>query len=139
MSKQIAINEAKWYQELIEDCQAIVVEHEFTAKWALIEGHHRLGKRIMVEHKNFERSKIYGEEIVQSIAKSLGRSQRTIYYAMKFAKEYPDLNALPEGKNINWYSICHKYLEKGKDTKEIHSLEEKELNMTQCPKCGFSW
>jgi hypothetical protein len=40
-----------------------------------------------------------GKKIVQRVAESLGKSGRTIWYAMQFAREYPDLSLLPEGKN----------------------------------------
>jgi len=106
---------APWFTNLIEDCKDIVVEHEFASRWALVEGYHTLGSRIISETANFERSQIYGQNIVQCVAQSLGKKKRTIYYAVKFASLYPDLNLLPEGKNISFHHIINKYLTSGEE------------------------
>jgi len=104
-----------WFTNLIEDCKDIVVEHEFASRWALVEGYHTLGSRIISETANFERSQIYGQNIVQCVAQSLGKKKRTIYYAVKFASLYPDLNLLPEGKNISFHHVINKYLTAGEE------------------------
>ena len=106
---------ALWFNTLIEDCLDIAVETEFTHNWALVEGRHLLGTRILEDNENFERENIYGEKIVQCIAQSIKRSRRTVYYSMKFASLYPDLNMLPSGKNISWTHIINKYLTAGED------------------------
>lgn len=136
--KDIGITDS-WYLTLIEELKDLLVETEFTSRWTLIEGYHSLGVRILQENENFERSKIYGENIVHRIAESLGKKPRTIHYAIKFAKEYPDLNLLPEAKNTSWYHIVNKYLTDGTEKtivkkvdlyrmiKEIKELLETEL------------
>jgi len=102
--------QAEWYAALIEECRAIITETIFNSRWALVEGYHALGERILQEHDNFERSKIYGEKIVSGLKESLGVSGNTIWRAMQFAKKYPDLNTVPEGKNITWNKLCNRYL-----------------------------
>ncbi len=102
-----------WYNSLIEELNDIIVETSFTSRWALVEGYHTVGTRILQENDNFERSKIYSEKIAQRVAESLGKSERTINYAIKFAQLYPDLNMLTEGKNISWHHIINKYLTTG--------------------------
>ncbi|KKQ68589.1 MAG: hypothetical protein A2626_02820 [Candidatus Nealsonbacteria bacterium RIFCSPHIGHO2_01_FULL_38_55] len=62
------------------------------------------------ENDNFEREKIYGKKILQRVAISLGKSERTIYQAVEFAQKYPDIQKLPEGKNISWHKICNNLL-----------------------------
>lgn len=42
--------------------------------------------RILEDNHNFERNKIYGKEIVQHVAISLGKSERTLYLAVQFAR-----------------------------------------------------
>lgn len=101
-----------WYTGLVEDLKDIIVEKEFTSRWELVECYHLVGSRILEANDNFERSKIYGKNIVQQVAKSLGKGQRTISDAVAFAKMYPDLNALPDGKNVSWTMIVRKYLPK---------------------------
>lgn len=99
-----------WYQQLIEDCKDIIVESVFTSRWALIEGYHLLGKRILEENDNFKRAKIYGQEITSHVSQSLDKSKRTIERAIQFVRQYPDISKLPEGKNISWHKIVNKYL-----------------------------
>jgi len=99
-------------QLLVEECKAIITEAEFTSRWALVEGYHQLGERILQENENFERAKIYGKKIVSRVTESLeGKaSQRTVWRSIQFAKKYPSLDLLPEGKNTSWRDICNKYL-----------------------------
>ena len=35
------------YNSFVEECKDILVEAEFTSRWALIEGYHALGKHIV--------------------------------------------------------------------------------------------
>ncbi len=127
------LGQADWYKLLVEECRAIITESVFTSRWALLEGYHLLGKRILEENDNFERSKIYGREIVQRVAGSLGKSSRTINYSVQFAKAYPDIQALPEGKNISWHKICNKLLS-GKQEQECQHLSQKTISV--CSNCG---
>ena len=132
------IETQEWYIHLIEQCQAIITEAGFHSRWSLIEGYHQLGERILQEHDNFNRAKIYREEIVQRVANSLGKSSRTIYHAMQFARQYPDLNLLPEGKNISWHQIVDKYLpEKKEDKKE--QIKDSSVISVICPRCGHQF
>ena len=123
----------KWYQALVSDCQSIITEAVYISRWALVEGYHNLGKRILEEHDNFERAKIYGKKIVNDLAESLNMSSRILWYAIQFVQKYPDLNKVPEGKNITWNKIITKYLPTSKECKpETESYLE-------CPKCGWKW
>jgi len=100
-----------WYQSLVDDCKAIITEAVFNSRWALVEGYHMLGERIATEN-NLERSEIYGKKILTGLSKSLDTSERTLYRAIQFYEKYPDLDNLPEGKNISWNKIITKYLSK---------------------------
>lgn len=121
MTKEIIkrLEEEEWYQAMIEECQAILTEGTFNARWSLIEAYHNLGKRISEENDSFKRKKIYGKEIVKHVAQSLGIGDRTIYYAIQFVKKYPKLDELPEGKNVSWHKICNDLLPQTGDGKEI--------------------
>jgi len=112
-----------WYSNLVDELKDIITEKRFEHTTALIECYHMVGTRILQENDNFERSKIYGQEILQRLAISLGRSQRTLAYAVKFAKMYPELNMLPEGKNWTWHHIINKYLTDGTEKKEIKKAD----------------
>ena len=124
--------ETEWYSSLVSDCQGIMAEAVFISRWALVEGYHNLGKRILEEHNNFERNKIYGEKIVQGLADSLNMSSRILWYAIQFVQKYPDLNEVPEGKNITWNKIMTKYLPTSKERPTTTYYLE-------CPKCGHRW
>lgn len=124
----------KWYQALVDDCETIMTEALYQSRWALVEGYHQIGKRILEEHDNFERAKIYGEKIVHGLALSLNMSSRILWYAIQFAKKYPDLTTVPEGKNITWNKIITKYL----TTSKTETMTQKEY-WIKCPKCGHKF
>jgi hypothetical protein len=126
MENSLVQNE--WYESLIDDLQDILVEAEFTSRWALVEGYHLLGTRLLEEYDNFERQKIYGQKITTAVAESLGKSTRTIERAVQFARLYPDLNMLPEGKNVSWNKVVVNYLTEG---------GKKEPKKKLCPRCGY--
>lgn len=104
-----------WFNSLITDCKDIIGRSEFTSRWALVEGYHAFGKRILAEHDNFERSQIYGGEVVVRIAESVGKSQATVWKAIQFVKRYPNLKLLPGGDKMTWGTICNKLLPTPKD------------------------
>ena len=107
------------YQEFIEECKAIITEAVFTSRWSLMEGYHHLGKRIIEEN-----------ETVLRVAKSLNKSERTIQYAVQFAQKFPDINSLPEGKNISWRKVIKLLPER------TEKVAEEECNhIWRCVKC----
>lgn len=109
-----------WYEQLVEECKAILIEGEFTARWEVVETYHKVGVRVLEENSNFEREKIYGKKIVQRVAESLGKSERTLDYAIQFATMYPSLHNLPFGKAVSWHRICNELLpESSTITKEL--------------------
>ena len=105
--RNITVIDQDWYKSLIEDCESIIVEKEFEHRISLIEGYHQLGNRILQDTDKFEMGT---EQAVQEVALAIKKSRRTIMYAVKFAKTYPDLNLLNEGKNITWSKIVRKHL-----------------------------
>ena len=119
----IPVERQGWFINLVDECKDIVTETEFTSRWALVEGYHSLGSRILQENENFDRAKIYGEGICNAVAESLGKQPRTIYYAIQFAREYPDLNLLPEAKNTSWHHIINKYLTDGTKKKVVKKAD----------------
>ena len=123
----------EWYRSLVSDCTTIMTEAVFISRWALVEGYHNLGKRILEEHDNFERNKIYGERIVQGLAESLNMSSRILWYSIQFVKKYPDLTTVPEGKSITWNKIITKYLPGARQDKPVFS------QYITCPKCGWKF
>src|SRR5271157_4050242 len=104
-----------WFLKCTKDC----IEIAETVKVSLVGGYHKIGERILQEHENFERSKIYGEKILQDLAISTGIGIRTLAYAVQFAKKYPQLKAIPDIKNVSWNKVITEYLpESKKETKK---------------------
>lgn len=98
----------EWYIALIEDCNAIVTEKLHEYRLTFIECYHLLGQRILKENNNFERSKIYGEKIVQRVAESMGKSKRTEHKCTcqyDKAKEYIGEKGLTHNKKCPLYEI----------------------------------
>lgn len=97
-----------WYYELVDECRAIITEAVFTSRWALVEGYWNLGKRIEEE---IRKRPINKRQLFQDLGKSISKcSKSTFYYAHQCAVKYPDINKLPEGKNITWNKLITKYL-----------------------------
>ena len=131
MNEITTIQQEDWYKALIEDCQSAFTEGFFNSRDILIRTYHLAGRRILEETDNFNKASVYGEGITQTLASSMNVSQRTIEYAIKFAKTFPDLSKLPEGKTISMNKIITKYLTK---QKEEHTCE---FNIpTMICKCG---
>lgn len=113
------LQDQEWYQALVEDCQSILTEGIWNYRLTLIKTYHLLGRRILEENNNFKREKIYGKRIANTVGESLGTSRQTIGYAIQFAQKYPNLDELPEGKNISWHKIVRDYLPSPKGKIEL--------------------
>ena len=98
------------YRALIDDLQGIIVEGIHHARWAFIQTYHDAGTRIIQDYPELDTQEAYGKGITKQIARDLGKSQRTIQRAVQFAQMYPDLDALPFGKNVSWHKIVNKLL-----------------------------
>ena len=98
--------------EVAEEIKAILIEAEFTARWGLIEATHEVGKLILG---------LEGErtQLLQAIAVRVGRSERSLWYAVKFAEKYKNVNDLPEGKNISMNQVIKKYLTDSSKPEEV--------------------
>jgi hypothetical protein len=114
--------------QIADEIKAILTEGEFSARWTLLETYHRVGRLII---ENFD----HPAYATASLAVKINRSERTLWYAIAFAKKYPDINVLPEGKNISWNKIITRYLTLPKEKEEI--LKPIDKNLIKCPNCGF--
>jgi hypothetical protein len=119
-----------WFNALAEECDAIYTETIHISRWVKIQGYHMLGQRLLEDMPRFEAVGITQSQAVQCVAQSIGKSKRSMYYAIQFARKFPDINQLPEGKNISWHKICNEVLPEKKHDEKIESLVE------VCPECG---
>lgn len=79
----------------IEECDDILTEAVFNHRWTLLEGYHEVGK--IVVKKDLP---------IEEVAIGTGQRAKTIHYAKELYLKYPNLNSLPEGKNISFYKVC---------------------------------
>jgi len=109
------------YEEMVEDLRAIVVETETRARLSLVEGYHELGKQIID----------YGldkPEYLSQVSQDIKKSKRSVYRVLQFVRMYPDLEMLPEGKDVSWHKICNKYLiGKSEDEPEPMTIKHDDL------------
>ena len=119
----------RWYQTLVDDCRQNLVEAFTYSKWAVICAYHAVGSRILSEKKNFEGKGIYGENIVEKVAKSIGANRQYIFDAVRFAEKYPNLDMFPGDKSLSWNKVRQQYLISGEQ-------KEKEKKIKRCPACG---
>jgi hypothetical protein len=129
MPKSKDLVEKQWFTELIKDCQIICTGMSDIKKhyhethqnaWLsetrdIAELRLQLGHRILSENDNFERADIYGEGIVDTIAKTIQLNWRIVYYSMEFARYVPSWGVFEKyiikayigkyGKEPNWTNI----------------------------------
>ena len=104
------ITHEPWYDSLIEDCKDISVEMGFTSRWALVEGYHLLGERIIQDEIRLTQGGSNLRQKIASIAKYISKRERSLYYAVEFVRKFPNLDAAPFDKTVNWYRIVHEHL-----------------------------
>ena len=119
-----------WLDSFLEELKDCLVEHGFASRWELIEGYHEIGRLIAEQKNNLD--KYYGQNVVKKVSDYIGKSERTVRYAVSFYEKWPDLDLLPDGKNVSWNKII-KRLE-GRPEKE-----EKRAKIMKCPECGHEW
>jgi len=125
----VALESEEWYQELIQECKATIVETGFISALELIKGKWLLGNEILQAKPYFAKKGLSMRKALQHIAADLNKSERSIWDCYQFRKKYPGLvveengnyeisievfnKYFPkEGKAIRWYLIANKYLPK---------------------------
>lgn len=120
------ITSTQWIDHVAEQCNQLMVESTFTANWTIIVAYHTIGSFLTEEST---KHKYPQKKLIETVAQKTNKSSRTLYYACAFYKAYPDLDTLPEGKDVSWHKIVNKYLPvKKKDTKKDEKIT--------CPECG---
>jgi len=119
------------YKLLVTDCKAIITEAIFNSRWALVEGYHQLGERIVNDTLYRRSEKNKAGAILSDLIKDIGVSQATLYRAIAFYNKYPSLEDVPEGKNISWNKIITKYLTDSKEIPEERSAADRVIHAAQ--------
>ena len=111
------------YEMLVQEIDASITEAVHNSRWTLVEGYWNVGQLI----RNFRKGNV--TELLQDLALDLGKSERTLWYAVQFFDKYPKLDTVPEGKAISWNRIITKYLPDGE--------KEKKEGECVCPHCHY--
>jgi hypothetical protein len=88
-----------WYDALVEECTAIVVEKSKIARQEVLEMYLLLGARILEESRHAPVSKL-----VESVSGDIGVGKTNLWKAVAVVKKYgSDPNKLPiEGATLSW-------------------------------------
>jgi len=117
MTKEIVeynqLKNEEWFDNLVEECKAIVTQRRLRASLEIIEGKWDLGKRI-IKDSNYEKHLKGSGKIVDGLAKDIGISNSDLYDCLKFYERFEVFDkALEEfGNNVTWFQIRQKYLGK---------------------------
>ena len=123
-----------WFNSLMEDLRSITIERRFNIEWEKVLWYHEIGSRILEDYDKFTDKK--RGEILEQIAVALQKSERTIYYAISFAKEYPQLEKFNiDGKCISWTKIIKLLSHKEEGLEECKHNGEW-IAYHKCNKCG---
>ena len=102
------------YQSLVDDIRAMVVERIFNARWEVILLYHGVGKRLVTDSE-FQKHARGNGYFLATLSQYVNVSERDLYRSIQFYEKFPDLDLLPEGKNISWSKIVNKYLPEQKE------------------------
>lgn len=124
------MSEIRISDEFLDEIKLLFVEGEFNHRWTLIETYHTVGQMIC--------TRLQGNrgELLQALSPQIGKSVRTLWYATKFYDTFPDLNMLPEGKNISMNKVITKYLTTSKQEECTHPEDHIEtISFKVCKDC----
>jgi len=128
------------YNQLIDECVAVIAELSFSQAMTEIEKRHRVGELIVNSNLYKKYSKGSGD-FLDRIAKDLDRGRSWVYESVKFYEKYPDVSAFissfnPEKKVIRWADI-RKVLPAQKGCQHLHTeVETIQITRTRCLECG---
>jgi N6-adenosine-specific RNA methylase IME4 len=123
------VEHEEWFQGMVQECQAAIVEAVFRSRWSILEGWHAVGQAIIAEKANIEKSGASEEGVVSRLSQAMSVSKRSLWRAVQFARRYPDLNTLPDGKNITWNKVCSELLPEHRKEKEGAPAPEGEFGV----------
>lgn len=129
-----------WYDELIEDCRAIIAEAHFSVQTELLKGKWEIGKRIMQDELQLERAG-YGEQVVEALSGPLEVSPQTLWKCIQFYKKFKfeDFSeVMPkieiDGKTPSWYRVCREVLPEHKQNNDLSECKHEQLMCLKCRK-----
>ncbi len=127
-NKVTLLQQQDLFINLVDDCQAIVLDINQYG-WAMILAYHNLGERLSRNKDGFLQQGFTMTEILEIVSNEVGRSRRTLYYAIKFYETYTDIQLAPYSENAQWFQVV-KDLTKSEKKKlaDVTSTDENLLN-----------
>lgn len=77
-----------------EEAKALLTEAIFNHRFTLLEGYHEVGKMLLNAGISPEQA-----------SREMNHRVKDLHYAIELARLYPDVNSVPDGKNVSWYKI----------------------------------
>ena len=90
--------------ELAEEVKVCITEGIFASRWALVEMAHKIGELI---HEFEQQEDVPMSNFLPSLAKQVGRSERTLYRAAQIHATWPDKDKIPFGKNASMNKLLN--------------------------------
>jgi len=118
------IKDEKWGY-VVEQIKATITEAVHNSRWMLVEGYWSVGKLLREEFGKKDLTKV-----LTGLSVEVSVSSRTLWRALSCYDKYPDINTIPEGKNITWWKLITKYLPENPKEPEVKP------SMVKCPKCN---
>ena len=118
----------KW-DYLVEQINATITEAVHNSRWFLIEGYWNIGKLIR-EEVNPKEGK-FTTQLLTDLSVVVNLSKRTLWRALACFDKYPDIQQIPEGKNISWHKLITKYL-----PETTKPEREPKVTIRKCSECG---
>jgi hypothetical protein len=120
-----------WYQAIVTEAKSIITEGVFSSRWFLIEAYWQLGK-LLREDSNIREHAKGNQKFLQDLAKNIGISERTLYYTLQVFDKYPEIDTLPEGKNLTWAKLITKYLPTPEGKMPLECVHEPVVICSKC-------
>jgi len=129
------VRNSEEYKALIDDITSDIVETQFGLKQLAIELNHRIGRKIVDAHPIFDRAKVYGKHIVNTIAQDAGKNPVTIYYALQFYRKHPNLDEylLTKPKTFTWSQAKKELPDTGDKPEEPKKNSKPEVEIPEAP------
>jgi len=127
------IEQSEWYKSLIDNILDTFNHYNVTVIETLQQCYWEIGAQINQAKEYFHKAGIEANDnICNAIAKNTGKSQRTIYYAIKLNETFKNPIDIP---TIPWNKLIKQYLTESKKIGQIehkHDFSEKWLRCS----CG---
>lgn len=128
------IDQAEWYKSLINNLLDIWGHYNITVIETLQQCYWEIGAQINQAKEYFHEAGIEADDtILQCIARGTGKSQRTLYYAIKLNETFKKPEDIP---TMPWNKLIKQYLTEPKQIESKHICQWEDFNLEKCKICG---